>query len=266
MWRLWWAFLATPLTISPGLAQDPPKKDPPPAKADDKPKTPADEFAAIAKEMQEKESAALKRFREAKDPQEKKKIRDEFFTLKEAGQNKLFELAKKHPREEAAFAAISFAAARGNAQAIDLVLQHHLENKNIGMLCVQLSMDGNAQANKLIRAVLEKAKNQETRGTATLALAMSLKNQADASEDEKLVPQLQADSEKLFVTIEKDFAALKTPLGVAGEVAKKSLFELRNLSVGRTAPDLTGEDLEGKAIKLSDYRGKVIFLDFWAHW
>jgi peroxiredoxin len=31
-------------------------------------------------------------------------------------------------------------------------------------------------------------------------------------------------------------------------------------------PDLRGEDLDGKTFKLSDYRGKVVFLDFWAHW
>jgi thiol-disulfide isomerase/thioredoxin len=31
-------------------------------------------------------------------------------------------------------------------------------------------------------------------------------------------------------------------------------------------PDLAGEDLDGVAFKLSDYRGKVVLLDFWAHW
>ncbi|MFQ6070696.1 MAG: TlpA disulfide reductase family protein [Candidatus Aminicenantales bacterium] len=33
-----------------------------------------------------------------------------------------------------------------------------------------------------------------------------------------------------------------------------------------TAPDFSLQDLEGKTISLSDYRGKVVFLNFWATW
>ena len=34
----------------------------------------------------------------------------------------------------------------------------------------------------------------------------------------------------------------------------------------RVAPDFSLTDLSGQSIKLSDYRGKVILLDFWATW
>lgn len=36
--------------------------------------------------------------------------------------------------------------------------------------------------------------------------------------------------------------------------------------VGQPAPELLGEDLDGKQRKLSDYRGKVVVLHFWATW
>lgn len=36
--------------------------------------------------------------------------------------------------------------------------------------------------------------------------------------------------------------------------------------IGDVAPDFTLETIDGKAIKLSDYRGKNIILNFWATW
>ena len=38
------------------------------------------------------------------------------------------------------------------------------------------------------------------------------------------------------------------------------------LEVGNLAPEIIGEDIDGKKFKLSDYRGKVVVLDFWGDW
>ena len=45
---------------------------------------------------------------------------------------------------------------------------------------------------------------------------------------------------------------------------RSELFELTHLVVGKEAPDLEGEDQHGQRFKLSDYRGKVVLLDFWS--
>jgi hypothetical protein len=38
------------------------------------------------------------------------------------------------------------------------------------------------------------------------------------------------------------------------------------LDIGQLAPEIEGVDLHGNRFKLSDYRGKVVMLDFWGNW
>ncbi|MGY8749388.1 MAG: peroxiredoxin family protein [Pirellulales bacterium] len=37
-------------------------------------------------------------------------------------------------------------------------------------------------------------------------------------------------------------------------------------AIGELAPEIEGTDLDGVAFKLSDYRGKVVMLDFYGDW
>lgn len=43
-------------------------------------------------------------------------------------------------------------------------------------------------------------------------------------------------------------------------------FKEERLQIGMIAPEIVGEDLDGVKFKLSDYRGKVVVLDFWGFW
>lgn len=45
-----------------------------------------------------------------------------------------------------------------------------------------------------------------------------------------------------------------------------ALFSLRNLREGQPAPALEGVDLAGMPVKLADYKGRVVFLEFWGFW
>ena len=50
------------------------------------------------------------------------------------------------------------------------------------------------------------------------------------------------------------------------DVARAKLDELENLQAGKPAPAIDGTGMDGKPLKLSDYRGKVVVLVFWGTW
>ena len=42
------------------------------------------------------------------------------------------------------------------------------------------------------------------------------------------------------------------------------MYEVEHLSVGKKAPDIKGKDIDGQNLKLSDYRGRVVVVDFFS--
>jgi thiol-disulfide isomerase/thioredoxin len=50
------------------------------------------------------------------------------------------------------------------------------------------------------------------------------------------------------------------------EVRPAPANPLRGIHVGNIAREIEGVDVDGEHFKLSDYRGKVVVLDFWGNW
>ena len=75
------------------------------------------------------------------------------------------------------------------------------------------------------------------------------------------------EAEALLVRATRDYGDVKLPDGeTVAEKAGPELFGIRHLSVGKVAPDIEGVDQDGVKFKLSDYRGKVVLLDFWSEY
>ena len=63
-------------------------------------------------------------------------------------------------------------------------------------------------------------------------------------------------------------AAIFFSLAIAGYslVRNRTPLQEQKPAVGESAPDATLVDLSGKTVQLSDFRGKVVLLNFWASW
>lgn len=90
--------------------------------------------------------------------------------------------------------------------------------------------------------------------------ALMRKSEPDRLDDEaaRLLERVIAEFPRVAENHRRD-DRLGRPLE---EWAKTELDRLRRLSVGKPAPEIAGVDLDGKPMKLSDYRGKVVVLYF----
>src|SRR5262249_23526163 len=145
------------------------------------------------------------------------------------------------------------------AKAVDLLLRDHIQSKDLGVVCQSLEYSRGGNGEKLLRDVLEKSPHKDVRGQACFSLARLLKNKSEQSADEKMAKE----AENLLVLVTEKYKDVKYGRGTLGKAAESELFEIRNLAIGKVAPDIEGEDVDGKKFKLSDYQGKVVVLDFW---
>ena len=175
-------------------------------------------------------------------------------------------------------------AERANA----LLLREYVVSDRMGPICLRLCYTIRRAFQPFLHRVLEANPHKEIRAIACLALAQSQNSRLQkldlaierperASRYEGLFgkedfdqlrregrEKLAKEVESLFELAAGEYGSEKHPYGgTIGKAASAELFEIRNLAIGRVLPDVEGVDQDGKRFKLSDYRGKVVLLDFW---
>lgn len=71
----------------------------------------------------------------------------------------------------------------------------------------------------------------------------------------------KASAKSLFVKLSSDYTDTRY-----AKYASGYLYQMEHLQIGMTAPDFEATDEADQKFKLSDYRGKVVVLDFWGFW
>jgi hypothetical protein len=61
--------------------------------------------------------------------------------------------------------------------------------------------------------------------------------------------------------VERDYADFED-----AKYVSRCVYEAEHLQIGMTAPEIVGADAEGKEIRLSQFRGQVVVVDFWGFW
>jgi hypothetical protein len=265
----------------------------------DKPSTPAEQYKALRKEYDRASSSGT-----PLTDAERLKFVGRVYKHRNVLAAKFLELAEKHPDDPVALDALIQAVWQVNntpwpvelvgedtarARAFKLIQRDHLRSDKLGPLCQRVSYGYCKEYETFLRAVLAKNPHKNVQATACLSLGHFLNNrlqrldlckeQPDLAKEfaglcgkDYLAELLRQDRAKALKEIEavfeqaaRKYGDVKLPGGdTVAERARTELFEIRHLSVGKEAPDIEGEDQDGKRFRLSSYRGKVVLLDFWS--
>ncbi len=164
------------------------------------------------------------------------------------------------------FSAQAPLAMKRAAQAADLLVKHHIEHLELSWACLWIPYitEPPEKSADLLRAIRMKSPHDVVRAEATFALAEVLSTRGNTTLDHSSREGLYKEAEGYLEEVRKEYSdlRLRERADRYGDRADRLLYEIRNLSVGRRAPQLEGETLNGKTLRLSDYRDRVVLLVF----
>jgi peroxiredoxin len=145
------------------------------------------------------------------------------------------------------------------------------DTENQGLLYLKTDPDGPVKALAQIIVTMARAQaNQFEEALKRFRELMQGIGQNDqeefaASFAETLATSAIAAGE--FTTAKEVYTLLLSRFGESPNLKQKVQGELKRLDkVGKSAPAFTSSDIQGRAVRLDDFRGKYLLIDFWATW
>ena len=180
----------------------------------------------------------------------------------------LYSLAKKYPKAKGA-AYVSFQNyhyehnPKKKQEKLTYFMSQYIDSDQINYILYSLIQSYSNEVPKLMHLVMLGSNKKENRHAAAFALASWKHRMMRMIVTHPDVVKFQtAELISMYNSI------IDTP-GMNERILKKSkaaLYMLETFSIGCEAPEIIGTDHEDKEFKLSDYRGKVVLVDFWADW
>jgi hypothetical protein len=253
---------------------------------------PRERYEALVKEYETARTDFNTAYSKAKTDAEREKLH---YPSAESYAARFVAIAQEQPKDPAALDALIWVATNcreGQEQqtSLDLLLKDHLQSSKLDQVADSLIYARPGAGEAWLRAVLKDSPHHEVKGHAAYSLGRYLGNQAEYAASLSKDPnsrenlerwlgkatvdrlaqagpeQPRVEAEKLFEDIAANYGDVKYGDDSLADAAKSELFEIRNLAIGQVAPDIKGQDVDGKEFKLSDYRGKVVVIDFWGDW
>lgn len=211
-------------------------------------------------------------------------------------------LVRTHPTDPAAFDGILLLAGAYTDDILGIIRTNFLKDPRMGQLCEHLGTRMTDSSKVLLSQLAADSPDRALRARATYALgqyssqlyrALTTTPKNTDADLELMLKQTSwtfykatisgrslkgpekdrslAEIRGYFERVVKDYPDVTSVDGSfrLADKAKAEVLRIDNipgLRVGKMAPNIVGEDLDGKPLKLEDYRGKVVVLCFWGTW
>ena len=154
-------------------------------------------------------------------------------------------------------------------KAAEAIRTHHLEKPYAHEKNSLLMLASAKGGEELVQLVEAKNPNPVSKAVAAFAIGSKAKDRLGQAKSDDKKAELIKSAEAAFGRVAKYDDGKSKEIKQYVAQAAGALAGLKNidaLKVGKPVPDIDGVDLDGKAFKLSDYKGKVVLLDYWAFW
>lgn len=236
----------------------------------------------------------MKIYQQAETEEAKQSLVDEKLPKAEDFTAPLMQIAEDHPDEDAAVEALLWVVKRSGGEdsqnARKKLLSDYIAREELQEICMSMSYQRpSAEVHSDLQTLMTDSPHDFVKGTATFALAnyltrckSAMERTNDEAQDDE--PSEEDKSTKEFLaSLDVSDAKIKSLYQTAADkygdvqysqnsrrklksMATGAIFEMENLAIGQEAPDIAGKDLDGVEFKLSEYRGKVVVIDFWGDW